>query len=331
MVSSIACALCCICLITYCLITIRGNKKTNILFALFAFTLSFKILNSLFSSFTDEFSYNLLIIGLVAFLLIGPSYYFLTKNFYSSNQKFKRTHLLHLLPSIIITVIWLNLGDFRLYRSVYHLVTRIVLLQYIVYISLSAYHIQFKIPNTLNIRIQLRIINIFLIVLGFSILLTDTSGFPDIENPITICLLIYLFFMVINQKGNIFDLSSSKYKKTGLSNKESKNIFSSLISLMDKDKIYKENTLSLVKLAKRLNTNVHALSQVINEHMNKSYYEMIGHYRIEEAKKRLLDSSEKVSNIAFDVGYNSLSAFNTAFKKLTGFTPSVYRDEKKKS
>ena len=53
-------------------------------------------------------------------------------------------------------------------------------------------------------------------------------------------------------------------------------------------------------------------------------------HRIEEAKKRLKDPKENqyvVLKIAYDVGFNSKSTFNTAFKKFTGMSPSEFREK----
>ena len=83
--------------------------------------------------------------------------------------------------------------------------------------------------------------------------------------------------------------------------------------------VYKNNTISLAKLAKQINSSILALSQVINENFQLTFFELIGKYRIEEAQKLLKEEPEtKISDIAFEVGYNSLSAFNAAFKKSTG-------------
>nr|WP_319270905.1 helix-turn-helix domain-containing protein [uncultured Draconibacterium sp.] len=109
---------------------------------------------------------------------------------------------------------------------------------------------------------------------------------------------------------------------------ENKRIFSELKLLLNQNSVYRDNTVSLSKLAKQINTSTHALSQVINENFQLTFFELIGQYRIEEAKSKLKTEPEtKISDIAFEVGYNSLSAFNSAFKKMTGLTPSKYRDE----
>jgi AraC-like DNA-binding protein len=56
---------------------------------------------------------------------------------------------------------------------------------------------------------------------------------------------------------------------------------------------------------------------------------MTAEYRVEEAKKLLKEKQNiKVEEIAEQVGYNSKSSFNTAFKKITGLTPSEFRNGK---
>ena len=60
-----------------------------------------------------------------------------------------------------------------------------------------------------------------------------------------------------------------------------------------------------------------------------NFNQFLNKYRIEEAKKRLKDPEENqfvVLKIAYDVGFNSKSTFNTAFKKFTGMSPSQYRE-----
>jgi AraC-like DNA-binding protein len=58
---------------------------------------------------------------------------------------------------------------------------------------------------------------------------------------------------------------------------------------------------------------------------NKHFSEFINTYRIDFAKKLLKETYLKIEAIAYDSGFNSLSTFNTVFKKETGFTPSKYR------
>ena len=70
------------------------------------------------------------------------------------------------------------------------------------------------------------------------------------------------------------------------------------------------------------------VSHVINSRHNKNFPEYINELRIKEAKELLNNPDYKRFKIAFisrECGFNSLSAFNAAFKKFTGLTPSGFR------
>jgi len=68
----------------------------------------------------------------------------------------------------------------------------------------------------------------------------------------------------------------------------------------------------------------------MNDELGLSFYDCINQYRIEEAKNLLNDpdrSSYKISSLAYDAGFNSISTFNEVFKKSTGLTPSQFRKQ----
>ena len=118
------------------------------------------------------------------------------------------------------------------------------------------------------------------------------------------------------------------YEKSGLNKEEAERLSQNLQSLMEKDRPYLDSEMDLTSLAKILCTTTHNLSQVINEYFGKNFYEFINEYRIEEAKKLLLDSEfkeYKIIVIALECGFNSKSTFYNLFKKSTSLTPAEYR------
>ena len=124
--------------------------------------------------------------------------------------------------------------------------------------------------------------------------------------------------------------SSTKYQKSSLSSEKEQQTLEKLKQLMATEKPFLENTLSLPILAKKLAVSTHHLSQIINDNLRQNFFEMLAGYRIEEAQQILADPAQnhlKIEEIAEQVGYNSKSAFNTAFKKITGQTPSQYRKQ----
>lgn len=107
-------------------------------------------------------------------------------------------------------------------------------------------------------------------------------------------------------------------------------LISKLESLILKEKVYTDSLISVAKIGKLTGEPPYLVSQVINEGFRMTFYDWIAFHRIEEAKRLLKDNSNRnitIEDIAEQVGYNSKSAFNKAFKKFAGFTPSEYRDK----
>lgn len=122
---------------------------------------------------------------------------------------------------------------------------------------------------------------------------------------------------------------ANKYAKSGLDDARMAAIDGELETLMRRDKPYLESGLDLPGLAARLGVRPQELSQVINVYRGCSFYDLINGARIEEARHLLTaphGGRRKMLDIALSVGFNSQSTFYSQFKKLTGQTPSAYRD-----
>lgn len=101
-----------------------------------------------------------------------------------------------------------------------------------------------------------------------------------------------------------------------------------LTYILEVEKFYKDSDLSIKSVASKMLISSRNLSEIINDELKMSFIEFVTEYRIKEAKRILKDPKTKnksVLEIAYDVGYNSKSAFNRAFKNVTGMTPSEFR------
>jgi len=119
-----------------------------------------------------------------------------------------------------------------------------------------------------------------------------------------------------------------KYYNSGLKAEEVERISVALAKNMDVDKIYLDAELTIEKLAKIISCLKHNLSQVLNQQYHLSFNEFINQKRVAEARRYLSDPKYnhlKIAFIAYDCGFNSLSSFNSVFKKLEGLTPSQFR------
>jgi AraC-like DNA-binding protein len=121
---------------------------------------------------------------------------------------------------------------------------------------------------------------------------------------------------------------SIKYEKSTLTLERADAYLPKLLDLMQKERPFIDGDLTLQKLAKAVAIPPHHLSQIINEQLNQNFFDFINLYRVEEAKKMLIDPAKKhysILAISEAVGFNSKSAFNTAFKKHAQTTPSEFR------
>jgi len=101
-----------------------------------------------------------------------------------------------------------------------------------------------------------------------------------------------------------------------------------VLNYMQAHKPYLEPELSLEQLASRLMLKPRLLSQAINEILGQSFYDFINRHRIEEARRLLTNPKDEkitISEVLYEVGFNSKSSFYTLFKKYTGLTPSEFR------
>jgi AraC-like DNA-binding protein len=121
---------------------------------------------------------------------------------------------------------------------------------------------------------------------------------------------------------------AKKYIGSALTDTQKKLLLSKLDELMHSEKMFINDKLTLENVAIKLQTNTKYISQIINETYNKNFYNYINTFRVEEAKRLLaLEENQKYSilGIAQSSGFVSKSAFNVAFKKQTGQTPSEFR------
>lgn len=114
---------------------------------------------------------------------------------------------------------------------------------------------------------------------------------------------------------------------TQSSSLEDRTLLEHFKAFMQREKPYLDSELTLQKLSEQVGVPTYRLSQLMNTHLNQNFFDVVNRYRVEEWKRRIVDASPSmtIQEIAFQVGFNSKSSFNAAFKKHTGQTPTEYR------
>lgn len=129
----------------------------------------------------------------------------------------------------------------------------------------------------------------------------------------------------LRPEANAQRVSRQRYANSALTKEDANRIAGKLRKAMTTDRLYLDPNLSLWSLARHTGVSENYISQVLNEDLGQNFFDFVNGFRIEAAKARLSDSDDTILAIALDAGFNSRSSFYTAFKKVTGQTPTAYR------
>ncbi len=109
-----------------------------------------------------------------------------------------------------------------------------------------------------------------------------------------------------------------------------RNIMGRIIETLQRDDVITQCGFTIKKLSDLISTHERYISYVLNKYMHKNFNTILNEYRIEKARHILADAnamkSLTVEGVAMSLGFKSRSNFANIFKKLTGLTPSEYRD-----
>ena len=227
-------------------------------------------------------------------------------------------------------------------------VNHLMLLQLAVYIFMSARAVVMKFrssgeslvrtENTMLRVLRNSVIHV-LILISIMIITKIVFGMrSDIGGYLVasyVSFMIYATTWQILNRSDYFDSPTSflffpavKYRKSSLSEENKDDILKKIKHEMEQGSYFTNSLASLSGLARQINESPHHVSQVINEKMNRNFFEMLAFYRVEHAKKLIRQDKHgkiTVEELAELVGYNSKSSFNSAFKKYSSKTPSEYR------
>ncbi len=151
---------------------------------------------------------------------------------------------------------------------------------------------------------------------GQVIAITDYYDLPNSNRPL------------ISRRVTRTRMQRRKYAKSGLGNATLAGYMRKLTVSMQSDQLYLRPELTLPLLAEIIGCSVNHLSQVINAGFGQSFFDYLNHHRVEYAKRLLRDKANgnnAILDIALAAGFNSSSAFYSAFKKSNGMSPAKYR------
>ena len=311
----------------------RGSSLSNQLLGFLLFVLSFRVGKSVLLEFAQDLHVKIIFIGLASMLLIGPLFYLFSKSLVLRSFSLKKIHFLHFLPAIlgICFGLWIEESHLRSFPIwIFVVVYAIYYGHYVSYIVLS-YRTAIKADTLQSTNYQLlRLIFLGLLAIWFVYILNlFDEDIPYIIGPVLYSIVAYSISFLVIKNRFIDKVDHEKYKSTQIPENLGEDIFSRIQKLMVEDKAFKNPDLTLKFLGDRFHQSPQIISMVINQKSGKNFNTFINQYRIEESTKHLRDSKFEhytISAIAMESGFNSISSFNTAFKKHIGLTPLAFRN-----
>jgi AraC-like DNA-binding protein len=351
--------------LAFFLLTVKTKHKTsNRIFAFFLIITAIDTSEPLISQFTDGPSNIGIFRTTLAFLQI-PTFYLYVLSVCYSDFKWKPKYLIHLLPFLVANLLFLpRFYAVDLDSKIHFIVNRqnMIELKYIHWLlhfqilfyftaiflllrkakklylennsggNLTSYNWLFQLTSVLMVVYSIAILkNIF-----------KFSDYAYVSDAIKIGILVLQPFIIcwylykaLNDPG-LFRNIDSKLKLVSEIISEDKKIEPEVLNddllklkkYMIDEKPFLNPSLTIQDISKEMKIPVRELSVLINHQLGQHFYDFVNTYRIENATEILKNPSKSkvtILEILYEVGFNSKSSFNTAFKKQTGNTPTEYR------
>jgi AraC-like DNA-binding protein len=286
-----------------------------------------------------EFSQNLNLIyvyaGLSLIMFLGPLFFLYTKLLIRRENVINRLDLLHFIPGIIFlsATIPFNIIGFRNLPEWFAVLLFLVFYShfflYILLVKIKLLNTgKFNIPPLVMQWLNMLIYGLLAIWLVYVLNLFE-QGIPYIIGPILYSITVYVITYVAVTRKYIQQISAIKYQTTGLPDEEIDSLFTSIEKIMQHEKLYLNPDITLAVLSKQLKVTPQKISLVVNSRSGNNFNEYVNKFRINHAIDILKNPGSEemtIASIAYDSGFNSISSFNTTFKKVTGKTPSAFRE-----
>ncbi len=325
-----------------------GSILLSLLLIVFAVLVSCSLAISLGLARKSPYSDAMLLITQMSFLT-GPLVYIYLLTVVDVNYAFKKDSWLHFVPFIIAVSYAAILVASPPERNIWTypgrtLITAAVGMQILLYLIAGWKSVR---ENGLNLRLLLSYIDnsrlslLRYFYVGLVVLWTaqlqlfvgwDILGHPQ-WCPYGVSLYIasaFLFlagilFIALNRPDAFQRVQ--KYNSSQLKQSDKDMYKEKILSAVREDKLFLNPDILLSDIAEKVGIAPYYVSQVINESLQQNFRDFINKFRIEESKRLLTqpDQQLNVFGIALNVGFNSKSAFNNAFKRHTGVTPKEFR------
>ncbi|OFY43488.1 MAG: quinolinate synthetase [Bacteroidetes bacterium GWF2_40_14] len=296
-----------------------------------------------------------LVVRLIQFL--SPPIFFFSVIFFTNPlYKFGFKDLKYtILPVVYFVIISIEYyGDWKNKEAIRIIILSLILFQSLLYTGISYLVIRNHQKKILLFSSDTKGINLSwleyiivvtalmcLIITGYNIIFY-TASLNFQLNLFILAVIFFIAYYSLKQKEiypvdekyrrELISINQQQYvsgtKRKLMTDEELVDVVRRINDVMQLNKPYLDSELNLIKLSELLSVTPHQLSYVINTGFSGNFFHFINKFRVEEAKKLLLDNKKdnlSILGIAYESGFNSKTSFNTTFKKITGQTPSEFK------
>ena len=285
--------------------------------------------------------------------LIGPVIYFYYRLVFVRDSTFHAYYPVHLLPVLLSVALYSLLllycpassqqgpalcemvKSYRLFFW-YHLGGIILLFIYLIYLSIKLGIMAMIINKVRDPGTKIAVMAVIVIVTELILLcisIYSESVFLARAAMMLIAVFIMAWFLISLRNPALNEAIHNEIRKKSYERSRTKNnntelVARRIIELMEEERTYRDDQLTIQKLANQLKIPNHQLSDIINTSFKSNFNSLINRYRINEAVTMIKENPDcNILSVAYAVGFNSKSAFYDAFTRQTGTTPGQFKSK----
>ena len=306
----------CLFMVTYFLFIRNENKLQDLSLGFLLLAITLRISKSIFYYIFPDLSATGVAFGFLGFASMGPLLLFYFRFSSINSSHFKRTDVLHFLfPTVGFFII--SLLDIQ--RNNLYLTAKLSLGIYLVVIGYRYLYNKDLVDGKTKWHTVLFFTNVCLLAVFSAQFFAGTIESYTIGTGVASLIFYVLFFYILKTPRLIRRSNTSKIPEE---------LRTKIIETIEDNKIYKQPSITLAQFSEVLDTPSYIVSKATSLIYNKTFPEVINSYRIKEITQKLKEPNhvnDKIEDLAYDVGFNTSSAFYSAFKKETSMTPRAYQ------
>jgi AraC-like DNA-binding protein len=297
-----------------------SGRCLSLLLACLSIRVSKSVLLLLFPAFI--YGDVVISLGVIAMSAVGPLIWLYARSKLNDGAAtFRRADILHFVPGGVLSLFAFVLNDnqmFQVYQAtVYQIMAYILYSGWIIYKSRQFLATKVWLKEFIGAAAVMAIV--------FAIQLYTRNAALYITVSAASAVILYLFTLRASLSKQAISIGRQRSRRSA-----DPGLYEKISVAIAEKRLYLDPSLTLNKLSNEVNVPVRIVSAVINDSRQISFSDYINEFRIRDAEEKL--SSEKwapftIEAIAYDCGFNSLSAFYSSFKKIKNISPARYRKQ----